>query len=195
MAFNTSNIISRRKSKVTTNPDSFLNELPTLTISPKKEKGTNGAILNARAMDLLGAYQFVNGNLQDRLIVLPYMFEDNKEDLAIDVTHEPVIKAGKNFHAYKINQNTRSVTSNATYNTIVEQFNLDVAVATTFILEGKEGTFVMTPYVAASNHFNEGEDVMLSISEHKGSDFDIDTNRASDLEPELEAAKGSDFDI
>jgi hypothetical protein len=178
MALNINNIVSRRKSNkdIATTPESFMEGLPAFTVNTKKEKGTNGITFNQEAMDLLGLYQLTEaGETIDRVILVPYTFEDGKEELVMDATHLPVLKAGKNFNAFKVNQNTRVATSNGIYNELVKHFKLDTRVASTFILEGKEGTFIMTPYQPAGNHFDEGSDIVLTTNEVKtGSDFDID---------------------
>jgi len=185
MALNINNIVSRRKSNkdIATTPESFMEGLPAFTVNTKKEKGTNGITFNQEAMDLLGLYQLTEtGDTIDRVILVPYTFEDGKEELVMDATHLPVLKAGKNFNAFKVNQNTRVATSNGIYNELVKHFKLDTRVASTFILEGKEGTFIMTPYQPAGNHFDEGNDIVLTTNEVKtGSDFDIDMVTGSPL--------------
>jgi hypothetical protein len=180
MALNINNIVSRRKSNkdIATTPESFMEGLPAFTVNPKKEKGINGITFNQEAMDLLGLYQLTKDNeVIDRVILVPYTFSDDSEELVIDATHMPVIKAGKNFKAFTVNQNTRVASSNGIYNELVKHYKLDSRVASTFILEGKEGTFIMTPYQPAGNHFDEGNDIVLTTNEVKtGSDSDIDAN-------------------
>lgn len=173
MAIIIENIAFARKSNsVSPNPDTYLNNVPTITVNAKKEKGTNSVTLNNRAMDLFGLYQVSDDKIIDRLIVLPYKFQDGT-DMAIDATSEPVIKAGKNFYSYKVNQNTMTVTSNQMHKDISQHFELDSLQAAVMIVEAKEGTFIMTPYTPAATHFNEGYDVELT-NVKPGSDFDID---------------------
>lgn len=185
MALNLNNIVARRKSSkdIVVTPETFMEGLPAFTVNAKKEKGTNGITFNQEAMDLLGLYQVAEtGETINRVILVPYVFQDGKEELVMDATHLPVIKAGKNFNAFKVNQNTRVATSNGIYNDLVKHFKLDTRVSSTFILEGKEGTFIMTPYQPASVHFNEGVDVVITTNEVKtGSDLDIEQEVAAEL--------------
>ena len=167
MALNLNNIVARRKSSkdIVATPESFMQGLPAFTINPKKEKGTNAITFNREATELLGLFQMNGDKFVGRVIVVPYTFADGSEELVMDVTFEEVIKAGKNFKAFKINQNTLTVSSNGIHADLVKHFKLDTRVASTFILEPKEGTFIMTQYFPASVHFNEGEDIPMTTNE------------------------------
>ena len=166
------------KKRGKTNPESFLQGLPAFVIPKESSKKVEGLLFNNEAIEYTNLFKQKGDKILDRLVFIPNYLVKKQLSVVIDLTTEKEIALDKKYSSYRLNKNTKTLSSKSTYKMLVDWFKLDTAMSHTFVLEKHTSHNEEFFKVLLHENFvlDEGQDLPIVLLEEEQKEEEI-TNK------------------